>query len=461
MKLTEEEVFSIIKELKPTQFKLPDVNQLTNHFAKLLKIEPSNKLSNEIKIQLKNFKRKQQSQAHKGSQCRPITTSSNNNFVLDSKDFEPLKENHDENLPEPKAKRRKSFQELGQRMMRNRTDELLETLKDFIASESNDVKIDNTLSLNQVLGYFLYRVNHNSDKKISEMGRALFEKQDITIKPEFDLGEAVALMHDLTLTKQQMRTMKAYLSSKGLFFPNTNDLLEARKKLCPTITPQLDGDGVSVDYIKLVEMTTTSLINILNESSCIDHFKPVHVVYKDGGDGAGSQTVWKSKSMSEASDHLFQYSIVPLRVEQGTGIIWKNATPNSASSTRPVFLLRAEEDEERVLELVVPTTDAAREQLKQPRELFDDNSNIYTVTHYIHDSMKDLKFKKNYQDWEVLTVLYVRAGKQIGKMLIKSKRDFQLPVLLEARSICTSSLWKKVMAVKSKRSKVITPAAKD
>ena len=68
MKLTEEEEFSIIKELKPTQFKLPGVNQLTNHFAKLLKIEPSNKLSNEIKIQLKNFKRKQQSQAHKGSQ---------------------------------------------------------------------------------------------------------------------------------------------------------------------------------------------------------------------------------------------------------------------------------------------------------------------------------------------------------------------------------------------------------
>ena len=117
----------------------------------MLKIEPSNKLL--TNFQLKNFKRKQQSQAHKGSQCRPITTtSSNNNFVLDSKDFEPLKENHDENLPEPKAKRRKSFQELGQRMIRNRTDELLETLKDFIASESDDVKIDNTLSLNQVLG---------------------------------------------------------------------------------------------------------------------------------------------------------------------------------------------------------------------------------------------------------------------------------------------------------------------
>ena len=71
MKFTEEEVFSIIKDLKPSQFKLPDVNQLTRHFAELFKIEPSDNLSNKIKVLLKNFKRNQKLLHHKGSQCRP------------------------------------------------------------------------------------------------------------------------------------------------------------------------------------------------------------------------------------------------------------------------------------------------------------------------------------------------------------------------------------------------------
>ena len=54
-------------------------------------------------------------------------------------------------------------------MMRIRTNELLETLKAFIASESDGTEIDNTVSLNQLVGYILYRVNHTSNKKISEL----------------------------------------------------------------------------------------------------------------------------------------------------------------------------------------------------------------------------------------------------------------------------------------------------
>ena len=123
---------------------------------------------------------------------------------------------------------------------------------------------------------------------------------------------------------------------------------------------------------------------------------------------------------------LFQYSIVPLRVEQGTDVIWKNATPNSSSSTRPVFLLRAEEDEERVLELVVPTTDAAREQLKQPRDIFDDNSNIYTVTNYIHDSMKDLKFKKKLSGLGGADCIICESRKADWKDVNKVKEGFPI-----------------------------------
>lgn len=61
---------------------------------------------------------------------------------------------------------------------------------------------------------------------------------------------------------------------------------------------------------------TTSLINVLNQDGQTDFSKPHYVVYKDDRDGVRSQTVWKAKSMNDASDHFFQYSFAPLRVKQ-------------------------------------------------------------------------------------------------------------------------------------------------
>ena len=67
-----------------------------------------------------------------------------------------------------------------------------------------------------------------------------------------------------------------------------------------------------------MQSTSVSLItNIINEDvKKLNSEIPVKIVYKDGWDTAGSQTVWKSASMKEASDHIFQYGLVPLRVEQ-------------------------------------------------------------------------------------------------------------------------------------------------
>ena len=83
------------------------------------------------------------------------------------------------------------------------------------------------------------------------MGLVLFENREVSPKPQLDLKEAAALTQSLKLTKDQMRKMKSYLSSKGVFFPNTNDLLEARKRLHPTISPELNGGD---------QTTTSSLL---------------------------------------------------------------------------------------------------------------------------------------------------------------------------------------------------------
>lgn len=126
--------FNIIKYLRPTQFKLPNVILLNNYFADQIKVWPSDKLNNEMKLQLKNFKRNHQSKVLQIRQC----SWSNNNIMLDIS----------ENISEPQTKKRKSFSERNMKMMWNCNDELLTTLTDFTASENEIISINNMMSFN-------------------------------------------------------------------------------------------------------------------------------------------------------------------------------------------------------------------------------------------------------------------------------------------------------------------------
>ena len=213
----------------------------------------------------------------------------------------------------------------------------------FVDNESS--LEENSLTVNQLLGYLLYRINYSSNKKLSNLGFSLYSNNH-TETNNFTTRDAITLMHDLTLSKEQVRVLKQCLKEKNVFFPNTNDLLEARKKLHPVIKPILNDNGVTVDCVDVTVMATKSIINMCNENSRLNMF------YKEGGDTVGSQSTWNCKSMITASHHMFQYSLVPLCLEIEGTVVWKNPAPNSPTSTRPLFLIRGHEDDEDLLDAV-------------------------------------------------------------------------------------------------------------
>ena len=116
--------------------------------------------------------------------------------------------------------KRKSFLNLKSQMQSVRTKLLLEKINDFLNEENKGC--DTPISMTQLLGYLIHRVNYATDKKTASIGMNIY-KQEHTQKQQFTNRDAVALMHDLTLTKAQMRTMKPYLADKGVFFPNSNE----------------------------------------------------------------------------------------------------------------------------------------------------------------------------------------------------------------------------------------------
>ena len=123
--------------------------------------------------------------------------------------------------------------------------------------------------------------------------------------------------------------------------------------------------------------------------------------YKSGGDGAGSQTAWKSKSMKDAAENMFQYSLSPLKLVMSksteTEVIWRNPAPNSPYWVRPIMLIREREDAKDVLDYVIPYTDRGRSYLNSEKINVTSwrTGEVYNnVQHVIQDTMKDMKYKK-------------------------------------------------------------------
>ena len=97
---------------------------------------------------------------------------------------------------------------------------------------------------NTVTRVFSASYKFHSDKKIARVGYELYTST-VNDYSSFKMHEAISLMHTLTLSRDQMRKLRYTMALKGIYFPTSNELLEARKKLRPVITSVLDGKGVS------------------------------------------------------------------------------------------------------------------------------------------------------------------------------------------------------------------------
>ena len=152
-----------------------------------------------------------------------------------------------------------------------------------------------------------------------------------------------------------MRKLKHYWPK----IPGTTVLLEERKKLRPEIKPLKEFSsnphetysGAVVSYRELITQTTGSVLDVihLHDPQLLSTFISFVMHYKEGADGAGSQSVMRSASMFNAAENMYQHAIVPLRMEGvksngDTAVIWKNESPNSAYSCIPQALIRSKED---------------------------------------------------------------------------------------------------------------------
>ena len=271
----------------------PDAEMVVKSVCSMMKVEECPDILLKVKAEIKAYRDFMQKQKTKCPSKRKSVPGDENVVVLKNEDYQSYED--DVVMAEEKPgtsdgrKHYKHFLQLSDYRKRCRTDPLVASLKKFVADENLIKNEDSPLTVNRLLGYFLYRLNYLENKSLAQLGAQIF--RDDFAPPEVDVSDAITLKHDLTLSKEDMRVMKRYFNEKGVSFPNTNDLLAERKKLRPGIEPviELDEKGVYVDYKDLVKMTTASVIDAANYSrnEPLDSSLHYKMVYKDGADGAG------------------------------------------------------------------------------------------------------------------------------------------------------------------------------
>ena len=114
----------------------------------------------------------------------------------------------------------------------------------------------------------LYRCNYHENqnngfkRQLAFSGKTLFEHGTLPIIPKLSVDETIAIQTHLDLSRRDIRFLKAILEDK-VDVPNTNDILEYKKRLRPALIECRDGREIMVQCrFDVIVLTLKRLIDV-------------------------------------------------------------------------------------------------------------------------------------------------------------------------------------------------------
>ncbi|CAF1607223.1 unnamed protein product, partial [Didymodactylos carnosus] len=292
----------------------------------------------------------------------------------------------------PKTPKRpaRDFSEVGTRQKRRKLTDLNEQLDEF--AESNGI------SVNQVIGYLLYQRNYNSNKKLADLGKELYESSDISsAKNELDLNATLALKTHLEISRNQLDFLKMFCSPY-MNIPNREYIRQHSNTLLPVLDrwstgPDRRETGIFIaNREEVIILTIKRLIEMLQKQNIT---VPNKLQYreKSGHDGAGSMTMYRSVNSPMESANIFSKMFSPLSLKSDKDVVlWSNPSPNSSHYCRPLALI-AEKESKELLRSVNERFEPPEKRLSEQGVDFEFNGTNYQVSIKTEASMKDLKIR--------------------------------------------------------------------
>ena len=364
MKLTQQELFEIITNLKPSKTKRPDVNLLSTHVAAMMDVKLCDDLKNIMKKQLLSYKR-----------ARESRTDGNSDVVVDSGDYESTAA-----INEAPIKKRKSLDNLSRKQILRRTDEQFKSLEKFASDEG--------IELARVLGLFLTRCK---TKSMQDIGNQIWLDGIKETPNQLPVQTSLTIYHDCNLGRQTYTQQRRIMSKTGVkVFPPWSHL----RKMQSTITPvpvNLPAPYIGVHYplSEAVKMTVSRIFKTIPNEKLADLGPIVKHDIKFGFDGSGSHSLYNQKNNVDTSNIIITM-ICPLKIANENGMeLWTQLSPNSPLTQRPISLQMGKESATSLRSLEIFNQDIT--DLQTDGFLLEHGGKHFNVHTKIQGCMMDMK----------------------------------------------------------------------
>lgn len=214
-------------------------------------------------------------------------------------------------------------------------------------------------------------------------------KLQIPYSPE----EALALYIDVGHTKHTYKLTRCSAKERNADIYPSYHKLHSAKLMCYPKELKFTDYSAETTLQSLVDHTVSRIIQahsqvFENEISVNNNSISLTAIHKWGCDGSSGHATYRQKfqdgETSMADQHLFAVCLVPLQVQVGSTILWKNTRPSSTRYCRPIKLICQKES----TELIRAETDSINSQILSIKPTI---FNSLTIDHVFHCTMLDGK----------------------------------------------------------------------
>ena len=224
--------------------------------------------------------------------------------------------------------------EVGSRQKYRRSDKIVNLIKEEASAQKT--------TPNELLGIVTQRLNYHTNKEAYETGRSLQEGK----REKLPLPAAAHLQVYNNLGRAGYQRQLSIFKASGFDIqPTWKEVRAYQMALTPEILPiSIDGTclGIKVLYKSALEIT---LKQILKTLPSLPPSGTLTFSFKDGCDGSGSHSIY-NQQQNQDTNNIIIYMFTPLKVtdsEDKPNTIWKELSPCSPHSSRPLMLFLGKE----------------------------------------------------------------------------------------------------------------------
>ena len=196
--------------------------------------------------------------------------------------------------------------------------------------------------------------NEDDNRKIAKVAKEIissggFSGINLNYVP---VDKVLFLLDLLEIGRRKYTHLRQTLLPENISFPSYSKVVDLRNFLTSSNSIQLYPNphqpiGVQTPYFVQVQQTLERILTTMNPLD--EEEFPLTFRIADGLDGSGCHTIYNQNNTNTRTKNFILFCFKPISICTASNrLVWKNNSPNSPFSQRPVFLCAAKECEENI-----------------------------------------------------------------------------------------------------------------